>query len=300
MEKNKRIFYAFIIASFALGIFPVIEYILAQQGLSTCGEEGIGCRVVGMVTPYGTTPFFILGSIFGISLGLAALFRAKIIVPALLCAGIVVEGSLLAFQINLGFFCRFCLIYALGVLVLTIIYLVTTPRAFVLFALPFAASFMAIPLLYFSFTGADIEKSYILEQQFEETETAHFYLFYSHTCGHCANTLNALDKNRDKLKGTFRLAVTDGNIARAEAAKQYVGSSIFEQGLKGMAGDPEKATQETISQCETAKRYMAKNGISETPTMIVVDGEKWTTIVKGTTNILDYLEMRFDVKFEEK
>jgi len=298
MEKNKRIFLAFIIGSFALGIFPIIEFFLAQHGLSTCGEEGIGCRVVSMVTPYGTTPFFVLGAAFGISLGIAAIFRMKVVVPALLCAGIVVEGALLAFQINLGFFCRFCLIYAMGVLVLAVLYLVTTPRALTLFALPFGASFMAILLLYFSVAGADIEKSYILEQRFGDTETAHFYLFYSHTCGHCANTLNILDQNQEKLRGTFRLAITDGNIGRAEAAKQYGGSSIFEQGLKGMAGDPEKATQYTINQCETAKRYMAKNGISETPTMIVVDGEKWTTIIHGTTNILDYLEMRFDVEFE--
>lgn len=298
MEKNKRIFYVFIIGSFALGIFPVVEFFLAQQGLSTCGEEGIGCRVVSMVTPYGTTPFFILGAAFGIFLGLAALFRMKIIVPALLCAGIVVEGALLAFQINLGFFCRFCLIYAIGVFLLAVIYLITTPRAFTLFAMPFGASFLSILLLYFSVAGADIEKSYILEQQFDETETAQFYLFYSHTCGHCATTLNALDKNQDKLKGTFRLAVTDGNIARAEAAKQYEGSSIFEQGLKGMAGEPVQATDHTISQCEAAKRYMVKQGISETPTMVVVDGEKWTTTIHGTSNILDYLDMRFQVILE--
>jgi len=105
--KNKRIFLAFIIGSFALGIFPIIEFFLAQHGLSTCGEEGIGCRVVSMVTPYGTTPFFVLGAAFGISLGIAAIFRMKVVVPALLCAGIVVEGALLAFQINLGFFAGF-------------------------------------------------------------------------------------------------------------------------------------------------------------------------------------------------
>ena len=33
MEKNKRIFLAFIIGSFALGIFPIIEFFLAQHGL---------------------------------------------------------------------------------------------------------------------------------------------------------------------------------------------------------------------------------------------------------------------------
>lgn len=298
MDKNKRFFYGFILASFALGTFPVIEYFLAQHGLSTCGEENIGCKIVGMVTPYGSTPFFILGSTFGFATGIAALFRMRIAVPALLSAGVAVEGILLAYQINLGFFCRFCLIFGLGVFLLTGLYLFFAPRVASMFVLPFGAAFVSIFLLYFSFAGADIEKAYIMEQRFDEAETAQFYLFYSHTCGHCANTLSILDKNQDKLRGNFRLIVTDANVGRAQTAKNIEGNSVFEKALKGMAGDPSEATEDTMGQCSVAKRYMAKNSIAETPTMVVIDGEKWRTIIHGTTNIVDYLEMRFDVELE--
>lgn len=300
MEKNKRILRVFIAISFLLGIFPIIEFFLAQQGLSTCGGEGLGCKIVGLVTPYGATPFLILGSTFGFALGIAAIFRQHVAVPALLCAGVVMEGVLLAFQVNLGYFCQFCLIYSLGVLTLTALYIWIAPRTSTVFAIPFGTAFLSIFLLYFSFAGASLEKAYIMEESFGDDEPAHFYLLYSNTCGHCIKTLQILDHNKDRLKGSFRLVVTDANIGRAEAAKQATGDNIFKKALKGIAGDPVTASDETISQCSIAKRYTAKHAISETPTMIVVDGEKWTTIVSGTNNILDYLSLRFQTEFERE
>lgn len=300
MEKNKRILRAFIAISFTLGIFPIVELFLAQQGLSTCGSEGVGCKIVGLVTPYGPTPFLILGATFGLTLGIAAFFRQHVAVPALLCAGIVMEGVLLAFQINLGYFCRFCLIYSVGVFSLTALYIWLAPRTFTVFAIPFGAAFLSIFLLYFSFAGASLEKAFVMEESFGGDEPAHFYLLYSNTCGHCIKTLQILDHNRGRLKGTFRLVLTDANIGRAEAAKQATGSSIFERALKGVADDPITASDETISQCSIAKRYTAKHAISETPTMIVVDGDKWTTIIPGTNNILDYLSLRFQTEFERE
>jgi thiol-disulfide isomerase/thioredoxin len=202
------------------------------------------------------------------------------------------EGVLLAFQINLGFFCRFCLIYSVGVFLLTGLYLALAPRTFNIFAIPFGTAFLSIFLLYFSFAGASLEKAFIAEEDLGGSDQGTFYLFYSHTCGHCIKTLQILDHNKEKLAGKFRLVVTDTKVGQAEVTKQAEGN-LFVRGLKGVAGDPIEVSEDTIDQCSTARRYMAKHAISETPTMIVVDGTNWTTTIHGTTNIVAYLSLRF-------
>lgn len=300
-QYSKHYFLAGI--AFLAAAFPVLEFALSTRGMSTCGQESIGCHIVGLVTPFGSLPFFALGIGLGLLLGFSALLRLQTLMLALMASAVAFEGILVSFQIHLGYFCQFCLIYAGIILFLTIYYIFFISRSsFFIFGACFLSGFLSLFLLFHPFLSADLKNSWLVEKNFNEvnkkTDSGVFYLFYSHQCGHCEATLKILEKNEKNLAGVFRLVVTDDNAGHSERAVQSISPNLFSKALSGISNGPIRPSEGVMQKTAAARSYVAKYGISETPTLIVVDGENWKTIISGTNNILQYLSLRFGVRFE--
>jgi len=131
-------------------------------------------------------------------------------------------------------------------------------------------------------------------------------LFFSLHCDHCSKILANLSINSKTLPGKWHLACTDNKeedfyrlatVLSTEAGKENTFLEILRvESLDQI--DPVPVSDELRQSVRTARAYFKMKGFQGIPVLVVMERPGWEMVLRGETNILEYLRVRGFLKRE--
>jgi hypothetical protein len=125
-------------------------------------------------------------------------------------------------------------------------------------------------------------------------------LFFSLHCDHCAKILANLSINAQTLPGKWHLACTDNKeedfyrLATAQSTREGKDNPFLEilrlESLEQI--DPVPVSDELRQTVRTARAYFKMKGFQGIPVLVVIERPGWEMVLRGETNITEYLRAR--------
>lgn len=247
--------------------------VTTQMGMIFFNGEGLclneGCKVVDRLTKVSPLLFNIAGLLFfqaifwGLRLAKDDTKSWSKFVQLLLLAGLAAEGVLVGFQqIIAKTFCAYCLtIFAFIVL----LNLLAGGRQFLHGACLFGVVLLAFFSLEFNQPQESFQavKNGVFASKINTSSSATIYLFFSSTCRHCENVIEALKVNHD--------ATLHFNPIDTVTSLDFPGVALN----KGYSS-------------ASNRELLASLGIAEIPVLLVKTNEGFS-IIKGEKAIIGYI-----------
>jgi len=286
-----------------------------NKGKSLCSTES--CSLVGNYIRFEDTYLIALGFVFLLVLFLFHFlyFRSpdktylKKIIYGLFCAGFIVDGVLLGFQIFIiKTFCQICFIFA-GILLISWFSFTFSQQKYLSFLLGCSLYGLVIgsfALLSLPANKQDALKPLKLEElnliSWAKEDAPLFpraYLFMSFHCEHCSKVLANLAVNPKVAEISWHIFPLDSKEADFKRLSYVLNSegtkgNPFLEILKVESGEvdvsKEKVAPNLASEVKKVQQYFLAQGFTGVPTLILEENPGKKVIFTGSRTIIDYLK----------
>lgn len=307
MTKISRYLLLFFLLS--AGLFLSAEvWMQAVKHTSFCTTSA--CDVVGEYVRFGEGNLIKMGAIFFWTLWTLVFFGGRYDKPwiwgsaAMLFLGaLAFDGALLGFQfIGLKEKCLLCIVVA-GLLFAGLGLFSWVRRSVLTFLLGVAVwggGFTANAVLDLGVTPPAITDTAFLTHATAPDNAPQHVLFFSLHCDHCSKILANLAINAGELPGKWLLSCTDNKeddlyrLAHILASNATAENPFLEvlrlESLESV--DPIPVPDELRRTVREARAYFKMKGFGGIPVMVVLERPGWEIVLRGETNITEYLRMR--------
>lgn len=307
MSKPAR--YSLLTFLFLAASFLSVEiWMQAVRHTSLCTTSA--CDVVGEYVRFGEGNLIKLGATFFWFLWGLAFFGGRYdkkwiwgLASILLFGALAFDGAILGFQfMGLKEKCLLCIIVgsALGIGLCLFAWVRRSLLTALLGMAVWCGGFAANAVLDLNVVPPAITDTALISYETAPDNAPQHVLFFSLHCDHCAKILANLSVNAKNLPGKWHLSCADNKeedmyrLAMIQASNATKDNPFLEilriETLEKV--DPVPVPEDLRQTVRTARAYFKMKGYQGIPLLVVMERPGWEMVLRGETNIMEYLRVR--------
>lgn len=307
MSKPAR--YSLLTFLFLAASFLSVEiWMQAVRHTSLCTTSA--CDVVGEYVRFGEGNLIKLGATFFWFLWCLVFFGGRYdkkwiwgLASILLFGALAFDGAILGFQfMGLKEKCLLCILVgsALGIGLCLFAWVRRSLLTAFLGMAVWCGGFAANAVLDLNVVPPAITDTALIYYETAPDNAPQHVLFFSLHCDHCAKILANLSVNAKNLPGKWHLSCTDNKeedmyrlamILASNATKDNPFLEILRiETLEKV--DPVPVPEDLRQTVRTARAYFKMKGYQGIPLLVVMERPGWEMVLRGETNIMEYLRVR--------